>query len=177
MRDLAHRPLPARLVATALFGLAALAFLLPFLRVTADRRVGEATGWELASKSVEYSGTYVQLAFEGEVERWTVAGEAPALIAFVALVAAAVLVWIPFRVGPAVASGLGLLALFALFGLYLRVDSLLALADVHRRYGLAVSAFLTLAASAWSVLAAVETHYWWRPPEGDRHKRDYFAAD
>jgi hypothetical protein len=176
VRPFAARPLPARLVTTALFALAALSFVLPFLRVTADRRVAEATGWELATKSIEYSGTYVQLAFQGEAERWATAGEAPALLAVVLLVAAAVLVWLPWRVGPAVASGCGALALFMLFALYLRVDSQLALADVNRRYGLAVAALLSLAGTVWATLVAVETHYWWRPPEGDRHRRDYFAA-
>jgi len=176
VRSFAARSVPARLVATGLFALAALSFLLPFLRVTADRRVAEATGWELATKSVEYSGTYVQLAFQGEAERWATAGEAPALLAVVLLVAGAVLVWLPWRVGPAVAFGCGVLALFMLFALYLRVDSQLALADVNRRYGLAVAALLTLAGTVWATLVAVETRYWWRPPEGDRHGRDYFAA-
>ena len=176
MRLFAARSVPARLVATALYALAALSFLLPFLRVTADRRVAEATGWELATKSVQYSGTYVQLAFQGEAERWATAGEAPALLALVLLVVAAVLVWLPWRVGPAVAFGCGVLALFMLFALYLRVDSQLALADVNRRYGLAVAALLTLAGTVWATLVAVETRYWWRPPEGDRHGRDYFAA-
>ena len=155
MRQLAARPLPARLVATGLFALAALSFLLPFLRVTADRRVAEATGWELATKSIQYSGTYVQLAFQGEAERWATAGEAPALLAVVLLVAAAVLVWLPWRIGPAVAFGCGVLALFMLFALYLRVDSQLALADVNRRYGLAVAALLTLGATVWATLVAV----------------------
>ena len=176
MRTFAARSVPARLVATALFALAALSFLLPFLRVTADRRVAEATGWELATKSVQYSGTYVQLAFQGEAERWATAGEAPALLAVVLLVAGAVLVWLPWRVGPAVAFGCGVLALFMLFALYLRVDSQLALADVNRRYGLAVAALFSLAATVWATLVATETRYWWRPPEGDRHRRDYFVA-
>ena len=176
MRSLADRPLPARVLATLLFGLAALSFALPFLHVTADRRVAEATGYELATKSIRYSGTYVQLAFEGEAERWATAGEAPALLALVLLVAAAVLVWIPWRVGPAVAFGCGVVALLALFALYLRVDSQLALADVNRRYGLAIAAVLTLAGTAWATLVAVEARYWWRPSDEDRHRRDYFAA-
>lgn len=176
MRSLAARPLAARLLGTLLFALSALAFVLPFLHVTADRRTADATGYQLASKSVEYSGTYIQEAFAGEAERWSTAGEAPALLALVLLVAGALAVWLPWRVGPTAAFGCGVLALLALFALYLRVDSPLALAEVDRRFGLLATALLAAAATGWAVVAAVETPYWWRPPEGDRHRRDYFAA-
>ena len=176
MRSFAARPLLARIVGSILFALAAVAFALPFLHVTADRRTADATGYELASKSVEYSGTYVQQAFAGEAERWATAGEAPALLALAVLVVGALAVWLPWRVGPAAAFGCGVIALLALFALYLRVDSPLALADVDRRFGLAVAALLTAGATGWAVLAAVETPYWWRPSEEDRHRRDYFAA-
>ncbi len=174
MRELADRPLPARAVACALFVAALLAFQLPFVTVTADRRSAEATGYELATRDVPFKGSYVQESFRGEVEHWIGRGEGPALIAFVSLLTAAALVWIPWRAGPLIASCTGLLALLGLFGLYQRVGSIAALAETQRHAGFWFAVVFALAGAFWSTYVLTRTP-WWRKPDLSDH-RDYFAG-
>jgi hypothetical protein len=173
VRELADRPVPARAVACALFLASLLAFQLPFVTVTADRRRAEATGFELAARDVTYEGTYIQESFRGEVEHWVGRGEAPALIAFVSLLAAAALVWIPWRAGPAIASTASLVALVAMFGLYQRVGSISALAVTVRHSGFWYALVFALAGGLWSTYVLTRTPWWWKPDLSGH--RDYFA--
>ncbi len=173
MRELADRPLHARAVACGLFLAALFSFTFPFVTVSADRRTATATGYELASHDVTYEGTYVQRSFRGEVEHWIGRGEGPALIAFVLLSVAAALVWIPWRAGPAIATGAGLLALLALFGLYQRVGSIAALAVTERHRGFWVVFLFALAGDIWSAYVLTRTPWWWKPDLSGH--RDYFA--
>jgi hypothetical protein len=161
-----------RAIASALFGLAALTFVLPFLSVEADRRRAEATGIELVTSSVRFSGTYVQQAFRGEAERWAHAGERPALIAFCLLLSGLVLVWLPWRIGPTAATLCGALALVAFYALYQRVGSRYALAITHHRAGMVLAIVLASLAFAWSILLFLNEPYWWRARPGGG--RDYF---
>ena len=72
-------------------------FLLPWLTVTADERRAEATGLELVTGDVGYTGHYVHDAWRGEVERLVENGEAWALPAFVAVGVALAFVLLPWR--------------------------------------------------------------------------------
>ncbi len=72
-------------------------FLLPWLTVSADRRRAEATGIELVTRNVEYTGSYVHDAWRGEVEGVVQDGQLWALPAFVAVAVALILALIPIR--------------------------------------------------------------------------------
>jgi hypothetical protein len=173
MKELAHRPLPARAFAASLFALAVLAFSLPFISVVADRRTAEATGFELATRSVTFHGTYVHESYRGETERWTGRGEVPALIALVSLMGALALVWIPWRGGPTAATILGLLALVTFYALTQRVGSVESFAVTDRKFGLTFAVVFTLAAAGWSMYLLAHTPFWRKPDLAG--KRDYFA--
>ena len=97
-----------RLAAPLILGLALASFLLPWLTVSADRRRGDATGLELVLRAPDYSGRYVHLAWQGEVEAIVGSAQLWALPAFVAAALAALLVLLPWR--PAWWAGLALVA-------------------------------------------------------------------
>lgn len=160
-------------MACGLFLAALFAFMYPFVTVTADRRAATATGFELATYDVTYEGTYVQESFRGEVEHWIGRGQAPALVAVASLVAAALLVWIPWRAGPMIASVAALVALVAMFGLYQRVGSIAALAVTQRHGGFWVALLFGLAGAFWSTYVLTRTPWWWKPDLSNH--RDYFA--
>ena len=61
-------------------------FMLPFVPVTADRRIAEATGFELATRDVTFHGHVRPGSFRGEASAGSATAEAPALVAFVMLV-------------------------------------------------------------------------------------------
>jgi hypothetical protein len=170
----AARRVAGRAVASGIFLFAALVFSLPFLSVDADRRHAEATGWELVTSNVRFSGEYVQEAFRGEAENWAHAGEAPALIAFVLIVLGLTLVWLPWKVGPCVALSCAGLALVSFYALYQRIGSRFALAITHHRVGLILAIILTALAFLWSLLLLLREPYWWRARKGEY--RDYFPA-
>jgi hypothetical protein len=173
VKEFAYRPVPARALAASLFALAVLAFSLPFISVVADRRTAEATGFELATRSVTFHGTYVHESYRGETERWTRRGEVPSLIALVLLMGALALVWIPWRTGPTAGTILGLLALVTFYALTQRVGSTEAFAITDRRFGFTFAVLFTLAAAGWSTYLLVHTPLWRKPdPAG---QRDYFA--
>jgi hypothetical protein len=173
MRELAHRPIPARALACGLFALAVLAFTLPFVSVVADRRTAEATGFELATRSVTFHGRYYHESYRGETERWIRRAEAPALIAFVTLIAALALVWIPWRSGPLAASVLGTFALLTFYALSQRAGSTESFAVTDRRFGFTFAVLFTLAATAWSFFLLAHTPFWREPDLAGQ--RDYFA--
>lgn len=87
----------ARIAAPLVLAGALVSFLLPWLTVSADQRRAEATGVELASRDVHYSGRYVHQAWHGEVEGIIEDAQLWALPAFVAVALALVLVFLPFR--------------------------------------------------------------------------------
>lgn len=175
MEDLVlDRPLVVRLVAAVAFVAALVAFTLPFVAVSSDRRAGEGTGIELARGDPTYSGHYVHAAYEGQVETPLRDGRLPALVALVA--AAAILVWLPWRLGPAAGRTAGLVALAAFAGLFQATTTLYGLAETDRRYGFWAAGLALTLATAWSVVAAVKTRWWLRPPPPpDPARRDFFA--
>jgi hypothetical protein len=157
------------------FAAALVAFTLPFVAVSSDRRAGEGTGIELARGDPTYSGHYVHAAYEGQVETPLRDGRLPALVALVAAAAAAILVWLPWRLGPAAGTTAGLVALAAFAGLFQATTTLYGLAETDRRYGFSAAGLALTLATAWSV-AAVKTRWWLRPPPPpDPARRDPFA--
>lgn len=87
----------ARIAAPLVLAGALASFLLPWLTVSADLRRADATGVELVSRDVHYSGRYVHQAWRGEVEGIVEDAQLWALPAFVAVALALVLVLVPFR--------------------------------------------------------------------------------
>jgi hypothetical protein len=87
----------ARVVAPLILGGALASFLLQWLTVSADLRRAEATGVELVSRDVHYSGSYVHQAWRGEVEGIVEDAELWALPTFVAIALALALVLVPIR--------------------------------------------------------------------------------
>ncbi|MDQ4018825.1 MAG: hypothetical protein M3188_03190 [Actinomycetota bacterium] len=176
MEDLVlDRPLVVRLVAAVAFAAALVAFTLPFIAVSSDRRAGEGTGIELARGEPTYFGHYVHAAYEGQVETPLRDGRLPALVALVATAAAAILVWLPWRLGPAAGTTAGLVALAAFAGLFQATTTLYGLAETDRRYGFWAAGLGLTLATAWSVVAAVKTRWWLRSPAPDPARRDFFA--
>ncbi len=173
MEDLVlDRPLVVRLVAAVAFAAALVAFTLPFIAVSSDRRSGEGTGIELARGEPTYFGHYVHAAYEGQVETPLRDGRLPALVA---PAAAAILVWLPWRLGPAAGTTVGVVAVAALAALFQATTTLYGLAETDRRYGFWAAGLALMLATAWSVVAAVKTRWWLRPPPPDPARRDFFA--
>ena len=165
------RPLFVRLFVSAAFVVAGLAFTLPFMAIYSDRRAGEGTGVELALGEPAYSGAYVHEAYEGQVEGPLRDARLPALVALVA----AVLVWLPWRLGPAAGTTAGLVALLGLAGLFQATTTLFGLAATDRRYGFWLAGIALAVATTWSTAVAVKTRWWLRPPAPDPARRDFFA--
>jgi hypothetical protein len=140
------------------------AFLLPWLTVTADLRRAEATGLELVTRDVEFTGHYVHDAWRGEVENIVQNAEIWALPAFVAVVAALVLVLIPRRATWWGALGAtGAAALLMLFW-FQAASSTFSPPHSNRHFGMWVTLALL-------VLAAVPIVVRLREPTGDPEAR------
>jgi hypothetical protein len=145
-------------VSTVFLG-AAVCFLLPFMVLTVDERRGEGSGVELATANAAVSGRYVHDSYEGQVEEGLDLAQLPAIIAFVAVLAGAVGVWIPRRNGfwlGLTAGGGGLLGLFwlrqALGGPEL-------LAEVEWAYGYWLATVLILASAALTAFFLYRTSW------------------
>ena len=176
MEDLVlDRPLLVRLVASAAFAVALIAFTLPFTAIFSDGRAGEGTGVELALGEPAYSGAYVHDAFEGQVEAPLGDARLPALVALVAAAVAALLGWLPWRIGPTVGTAAGLVGLLALVGILQATTTLFGLAATDRRYGFLLAGTALAVGTAWSALVCLKTRWWLRPPPPDSARRDFFA--
>lgn len=169
----ADRPASVRLLASALFAGAALAFLLPFLAVQSDLRFARATGGELVRQTAPITGRYVHDAYRGEVERLVDRGRTPSLLAFAAAVAGLALAWLPWRVGPALGLAFGLLGDAAMFALYQSTSASFAPPEIDHRYGFWAAFGLFGLAALWSALVFAKSPWWWKP--SDEPRRDYFA--
>jgi hypothetical protein len=138
---------------------AAVCFLLPFMDVTVDERLGRGSGVELATGDAETSGRYVHDAYEGQVEEGLDLAQLPAILTFVAVLAGAVGVWVPRRNGfwlGLAAAGAGLLGLFwlrqALGGQQL-------LAEVEWQYGYWLDTVLILASAGLAAFFLYRTSW------------------
>lgn len=169
-----QRPYVARGVASALFAVAALCFLLPFVRAVSDVREGRATGIQFVTGGGDLSGHYVHDAYEGETEAFLDRGQVPSIIAFAATLLGVVAAWIPWRSGAAAAFSLAAIALLALGGVYLAAGNAYEPAVQDWRYGFWLIALVEASTVAWTYLLARATPWWWAPPETP--PRDYFAA-
>jgi hypothetical protein len=146
----------SRVLAPALFLLAAASFFLPFLTIEQER-VGTATGLELVRGEPEYSGRYVHAAYEGEVERRLDRGRVPAVIGFAAAVAGIVVsvsAAHPARIAAFAAASVGFLAVASILQ---TTSSPFGGADRHEGIWLAIGLLL-----AAGVISAVRA--WTRPP-------------
>jgi hypothetical protein len=147
----------------ALLG-ALVAFLLPWLTVTADLRRAEATGLELVRRDVEFTGHYVHDAWRGEVEKIVEHAQTWALPAFIASAVALVFVLIPLRATWWAALGAtGAAAILTLLW-FQAASSAFNPPDSSRSFGM----WLAL---ALLVLAAVPIGVRLREPTGDPEAR------
>jgi len=168
------RPILVRALASALYGVALLAFTRPFMAVFADERAGEGTGVELALGESQYTGRYVHAAFAGQVESLLDGARTPALIALGAVVAGFVLSWLPWRIGPGIGTLAGLTALAGLLGVFQATTSLFIPAATDRRYGFWFACLAVFAAFAWSAVVCIKARWWGRPPPAEADPRDLF---
>ena len=141
-----------RLAVSGLFLLAAIAFVLPFVRSEAPERVGRATGLQLALASPEYEGEYVHEAFEGEVEDLMANGTLPTRIGLGAIVVGIGLSLIPRRrllTAAVYTSAVGLIAL-----VWIRSATATPFnpPTTTLQYGLWLTGILMVAAAAYSFL-------------------------
>ena len=141
-----------KLVLSTVFLGAAVCFLLPFLVVTVDERRGEGTGVEVATGDAEVSGRYVHDAYEGQVEEGLDLAQLPAVVAFVAVLAGAVGVWIPGRLGFWVGLGAAGAGLLGAFWLRQAMSGQQLLAEVEWEYGYWLATVLFLGSAAFAAL-------------------------
>lgn len=150
-----------QLFISAAFLGAATCFLLPFLVLSIDERVGRGSGVELATGNADVSGRYVHASYEGQIEEGMDLVKLPAALAFFALLIGAVGAWLPSRkgfwLGLAAALG-GLLGLFwlrqALSG-----PSLLAEVELQSGYWLGTVGVLVTAVLAAFILYRTSCTY------------------
>ncbi len=174
LASVAERPLLARAVAFGLFALVLGVFALPFATLTSDLRRAEPSGLDLATGGTSFSGRYVHDAYRGQVERLVDDGRGPALVALVFIAAALVLVWLPWRLGPAAGVGLAFLALLALLGLYQATRSTFSFAQTDRSAAYWLTIACLFAAGGWCAFVLARTPFWWKPEA--RPARDYFHS-
>ncbi len=168
------RPYVARGVASALFAVAALCFLLPFVRAVSDLREGRATGLQFVTGDGELSGHYVHDAYEGETEAFLERGRVPAIIALAATLAGIGVAWIPWRSGAAAAFSFALVAPLGLGAVYLAAGNQYEPAVQDWRYGFWLAAAAQTLTVAWTFRLLRATPFWWGPPAVP--PRDYFAS-
>ena len=140
---------------------AATCFLLPFLVLSIDERVGRGNGVELATGNADVSGRYVHASYEGQIEEGLDLAELPTAVAFFALLVGAIGAWLPgrkgFWLGLAAALG-GLLGMFwlrqALSG-----PNLFAEVDLQSGYWLGMVVVVVAAALAGFILHRTSWSY------------------
>ena len=139
-----------RLVSAAFFAGAVATFALPMSMVSADTRIGTATGIQLALGAPEYTGTYVEPANLGEVEKRLRRARVPALFALLAAAAGVVLALLaPWGAVAAALAGLAGLA-----GVFIVTASPFVAVATDRRYGFWVVGVALFGAGAWALGAA-----------------------
>jgi hypothetical protein len=137
-----------KLVLSAAFLAAAVCFVLPFLVVSIDERLGRGNGIELASGDAPISGRYVHQSYEGHVEDGINLAELPAGVAFTAVLAGAVGAWLPSRKGFWLGLGAGVIGLLSLLWMRQALTGQTLLANVEWRYGYWLSLVVVLTAAA-----------------------------
>jgi hypothetical protein len=141
----------ARLVSGALFAAATVAFTLPMTMVSADTRVGSATGLELARGAPVYSGAYARPGNAGTVEQRLRRARVPALLAL-----AAAAVGVPLALlAPWGALAAAAVGLAGLGGVFVATASPFVAVATDRRYGFWVTAVALVGAGVWALGAAV----------------------
>ena len=145
-------------LATVFLG-AAVCFLLPFMIVTVDERRGEGSGVELATANAETSGRYVHASYEGQVEEGLDLAQLPAIIAFAAVLAGAVGVWLPRRIGFWLALAAGGAGLLGVFWLRQALGGQQLLAEVEWQYGYWLDTVLILSSTALTAFFLYRTSW------------------
>jgi hypothetical protein len=143
-----------KLLMSAVFLGAALCFLLPFLVLSIDERVGRGNGVELATGNADVSGRYVHASYEGQIEEGMDLAELPSALAFFALLAGAVGAWLPRRRGFWLGLAAAVASLLGLFWLRqaLSGPSLFAEVDLQSGYWLGMVGVLVAAALTGFIL-------------------------
>jgi hypothetical protein len=143
-----------KLVMSAVFLGAAMCFLLPFLVLSIDERVGRGSGAELATGNADVSGRYVHDSYEGQIEEGMDLAELPSAVALFALLGGAVGAWLPSRKGFWLGLAAALAGLLGLFWLRqaLSGPSLLAEVELQSGYWLATVAVLGVTALSGFIL-------------------------
>jgi hypothetical protein len=148
-----------KVVLTAAFLAAAVCFVLPFVVVSIDERLGRGSGVELASGDAAISGRYVHQSYEGQVEDGVELAQLPAGVAFGAVLAGAVGAWLPKRNGFRLALAAGVVGLLALLWMRQALSGPNLLAEVAWRYGYWFSVVVVLAAGAAASLFLYRTSW------------------
>jgi len=143
-----------KLFMSALFLGAATCFLLPFLVLSIDERVGRGSGVELATGNADVSGRYVHASYEGQIEEGMDLAKLPSAVAFFALIVGAIGAWLPSRKGFWLGLAAALAGLLGLFWLRqaLSGPSLLAQVELQSGYWLSTVGVLVTAALAGFIL-------------------------
>jgi hypothetical protein len=143
-----------KLFMSAVFLGAATCFLLPFLVLSIDERVGRGNGIELATGNAEVSGRYVHASYEGQIEEGMDLAKLPSAVAFFALLVGVVGAWLPSRQGFWLGLAAALAGLLGLFWLRqaLSGPSLLAEVELQSGYWLSTVGVLVTTALAGFIL-------------------------
>jgi hypothetical protein len=143
-----------KLFMSAVFLGAATCFLLPFLVLSIDERVGRGSGVELATGNADVSGRYVHASYEGQIEEGMDLAQLPSAVAFFALLIGAVGAWLPSRKGFWLGLAAALAGVLGLFWLRqaLSGPSLLAQVELQSGYWLSTVGVVVTAALAGFIL-------------------------
>jgi hypothetical protein len=143
-----------KLFMSAVFLGAAMCFLLPFLVLSIDERVGRGSGVELATGNADVSGRYVHDSYEGQIEEGMDLVKLPSAVAFFALLVGAVGAWLPKRRGFWLGLAAAIAGLLGLFWLRqaLSGPSLLAEVELQSGYWLSMVAVVVTTAIAAFIL-------------------------
>jgi hypothetical protein len=138
---------------------AAVCFLLPFMVVTIDERLGRGSGVELATGDAETSGRYVHASYEGQVEEGLDLAQFPSMIAFAAVLAGALGLWFPGRNGFWLGLGGAGVGLLGVLWLRQALGGQQLLAEVEWQYGYWLATVLILGSAALAAFFLYRTSW------------------
>jgi hypothetical protein len=139
-----------RLISPALFAALVACFCLPCVHVSRPRQA-TATGFDLATGNVSFTGSYTHATYEGEVESAVDRGQRPAAIGLAAALGGLALSWVRGRKASLWAVTMATAAGISIFVVRPAVASFVG-PEADFRYGLTLALVVSVAAFVWGLM-------------------------